>query len=230
MNKQIYFKSCILGLALVAHAGCAKVAADDIKQDAWRAQYTVENLNGRIHCKASYRAGGSTGSFIELKDSDDQIFCQNKLMQKVDSTFGEVYYTATIDAQPNDRIFIELKRKAGNYLAEVSLAPIIEPTTQPLGQITKNTPVIRTWKAVPDSRMRIMLKYGSNENSKYIDRFQNQDEGQVRFEASEVPSGTMSGNVPATITYTRIKFGLMPNGLKGTIESSSTLSESLTFQ
>lgn len=231
MKQQIdLIKSCLLGMGLLLHAGCAKVAADDLKQDAWRAQYKVENLNDRIVCTASYRAGGPTGSFIELKDSDDQIFCQNQRMRKVDSAFGEVYYTATISPQSTDRIFIELKRKTGNYLADVSLAPAIQPTSQMLGNVAKNSPVVRTWIALPDSRMRITMQYGAKEQAKYIDRFQQNDQGQVRFEASEVPSTAMMGHVPATITYTRMKSGLMPNGLQGNIESTSTYSESMTFQ
>ncbi len=222
----------ILALSsLFLASGCAKVNAEDLNQNAWRGYYDVHNLGNQVRCVASYRAGGSTGSFIELKSAEDAVYCNDKIMKKIDSSIGEVYYEAYADVPTNNNVRIELKRKAGSYFSEVQLASRIEMTTPTLGgNVNKGSMLYRQWIAKPNSRMRIMLQYSNAGKTTYVDRFQSNDEGQVRFDENEVPHSSILGVVPAKIHYTRINIGSMPDGLQGTIQSTSSMQESLTFQ
>ena len=230
MKHFLVVQTFALSALMFLQTGCSKVSADDIKQNAWRAQYNVENKNGRLRCVASFRAGGTTGSYIELNDSSDQVYCQNRIMRKVDGAFNEIQYEAYVDMPSSEKVFIELRRPNGSYFSDVIIPRPIEPTNLSNNSLYKGQAFWRSWIARPETRMRITMQYRVAGDLKYVDRFQPTDQGQVRFEDFETPHSSVYGSIPATITFTRINVGSMPDGLQGTIESSSQLVESVTFQ
>lgn len=230
MKSFLALQTLTLSAVMALQTGCSKVSADDIKQSAWRAQYNVENKNGRIRCVASFRAGGASGSFIELNGSSDTVYCQNQPMHRINGAINDVYYETYVDKPASDKIFIELRRPNGSYYAYVNVPQPIEPTGVYANSLYKGQAFWRSWIARQDTRMRVTMQYRVAGDIKYIDRFQPTDQGQVRFEEQDTPHYSTYGSVPASITYTRINVGSMPEGLQGSIESSSQFVESVTFQ
>lgn len=113
----------ILTLAslLLITTACSQMNSSDIKSSGIHASNSVSATNGQVTCESTLRAGGSTGTYVDL-DGSDVLYCNNVRMSREGDIFGQVSYRARVPSSPRALYEIILVRE-GETLVSGAVMP-----------------------------------------------------------------------------------------------------------
>lgn len=219
-----------LGLAMMS---CSRVSSSKVDQSSWRATYSLEQQGDKIVCTAKYQVGGSTGTYLELSEDEEGVYCQDKLMIRSDALFGEVVYRAEVKSATNENYQIRLSRKDKQYLAQVRLPEPIHIVAPTYNQILpKNKAFEVIWDSQSGTKMDVSLNFKKEKESVFNLKSLSKDQGRVTFDASDTPQvlGTTTDGTMAEVSLTRSTSGEMPIDLNGGINAYQRSSATVFFK
>lgn len=93
----------------------------DIKSSGIHAVNAVSAAGGDVTCESVLRAGGTTGTYIDLDDGD-ALYCNGVRMTRQGDVFGQITYKARVPSNP--RAIYEIKFvRAGETLVAGAMMP-----------------------------------------------------------------------------------------------------------
>ncbi len=233
----------VLSLALLCTA-CSSINSSDIKSGGIHATNAVSASGAAVTCESTLRAGGITGSYVDL-DAGDSLFCNGVRMLRKGDVFGQITYRATVASSPRALYEIKLERD-GETLRSGAIMPSPITGASIAGGATHRigSAVTVTWdrSQYPDESMTAALAMKDDHNFKF-------GGASVTDSAPELGSATFtgadteiryydekdggykkaSGPYSATIELRRTKDGSLDGAWKGSMNATQAVSLAAKF-
>ena len=131
-------KSYLALASLLLCTACSSINSSDIKASGIHATNSVSATGGSVTCESTLRAGGGTGSYVDL-DTGDALYCNGVHMKREGDMFGQISYRASVASSP--RALYEIKlvhqgetlRSGAVMPSPITGARILGGTVHPIG-------------------------------------------------------------------------------------------------
>jgi hypothetical protein len=235
LNGEMFGALGLLAL-LFLFSGCAQSESAAIATSEMVATYELKGDGGRLECNATFNVGGTFGTYLELT-GDDEAWCGDGeravKLKKLDSFLGAVSYTggSELRYEPGRTYTFTFKRTAANTFNSTVILP--EPVTitapTPNNLYKKGGTLYTVWNAGSGSLIDILLSW-RHQSETHSQRVESRDTGTYVFSAFDTNLQNAKGDVPTSVTVTRINRGSHTSGLKGgSISAKQSQTVSFTF-
>lgn len=216
--KVIYI---ILILMSILSLGCSKTLSDNINTTAFYITYRLSGNNaGTASCTVSFQVGGSTGTYIDLSNSDT-VTCDGQAMTR-NELLGIVTYTAAVPYSVGKIYNLVLNRSTEGVYTSTAVLPneIVGYSPAANSTIQKGSVINLFWNSSGSGvdSMSAYLNYTAGaSNYSYYKHDSAPENGSLVFPSYEtqvIP--TVSGSWSATIRYYRSQSGQVDPAFSGT--------------
>jgi hypothetical protein len=248
MINRTCFLLTLSGIVFMV-TGCSSTPSENVKTTGISASYSVESNDGaQATCSARFFVGGSTGTVLDLT-SGDSVTCNGQAMaRQQDPLTHMITYSAQLAAQAGSTYTIVFTRSGeAPYNSSVVLPRSLTVTSPASGaRLKKNKALDLVWNADSDSTTFVdaALSFATTSPSQEASdskstttssnliagRAPAPDPGALTLDAPSTAPTTMSaGDISAQLRLSRIKRGVMSNGLSGSIQATQNSSINLVL-
>lgn len=216
--------------------GCAKTDSTNVKTSGIQADFRIEvsSTNGveSVRARATFKVGGSTGTYVDLTGGDT-IICNSESLIRTE-LLGMVDYSRALAYQPSGVYAFTFSRPGEPpYTASVTIPDVVTISSPvPGNTLRKGQDLAVAWVpgGHPSDSVTVQLATrDSNDTDYYSPSLPDSGTATVPAGYTKGSLGSKGAPIPATLTVTRARAGTQPAGLGGSTTATTSQSVSLTL-